>query len=275
MKRQILFIVLLGFGLMLVAGGLSAQQDDPAREVPLVCDKFTDSPTAERVSYYMGEGVAYFRAGELARANDSFSCIVEQIDSRYALGFASRGVVYTAQRDYVEAIEDYGSAIGTDSSLAGAYNNRGIAYAALREFDEAVSDFSRALDAQAEYNLALVNRGIVYAELGQFTDAIADLERAIENSGIDRAVADLRRPDRRGDDPLPVYDRIDAHVYAVLGIVYSEFALANYQDYLLLTDPFGDRRIQSAAGALESRANFDLRLDDISWLLAAEFIPGG
>ncbi|MBL8132234.1 MAG: tetratricopeptide repeat protein [Anaerolineae bacterium] len=275
MKRRGINIILVGVCLLLVVNGAMAQQDDPPREVPLICDKFESGSDAERVSYYLGEGAAYFNAGELARANDSFSCIVEQIDARHALGYASRGDVYAAQRDFVEAIEDYGSAVVSDAGLVGALNNRGIAYAALRDFEAALADFNRALDAEPGYRLALVNRGIIQALLGQYEAAIADLETAISQSRIDVALADLRRPDRRGDDPYPVYDPLDAHAYAVLGMVYSAYALDNYQGYLLLTDPLGDRRIQSAAGSLESRANFDLRLDDISWLLAAEFIPGG
>lgn len=274
MKRQALLLA-LAMALVAAVGVVGAQQDDPERETPLICDKFTDSPDNERVTYYMGEGVAFYVSGQLSRANDSFSCIIEQIDSRYAPAYTSRAVIYTEQRDYDEAVEDYGSAIGLDASLIGAYNNRGIAFAAMREYDDALADFNRALDIDGSYQFALVNRGVIYAVTGQFEEAIADLELAISQSGIDDVVADLTRPDRRGDDPEPVYDVDDAHVYAILGVVYSGFALDNYENYLLLTGSQGDRRIQSAAGALESRFNFDLRLDDGTWLLAAEFIPGG
>lgn len=271
-RKLLLALVVVMVGIVGVVG---AQQDDPERETPLICDKFTDSPDNERVTYYMGEGVAYYVSGQLSRANDSFSCIIEQIDGSYVPAYTHRAVIYTEQRDYDEAIEDYGSAIGLDGDLIGAYNNRGIAFAAQREYDDAIADFNRALEIDSTYQLSLVNRGVIYAVTGEFESSIADLELAMSQSGIDAVVADLTRPDRRGDDPDPVYEVEDAHVYAILGIVYSGFALDNYENYLLLTGSQGDRRVQSAAGSLESRFNFDLRLDDGTWLLATEFIPGG
>lgn len=268
-KKAILAALALA---LLITGVVSAQEQ---RQTPLICDKFTDRPDAERVSYYMGEGAAFYVSDQLSRANDSYSCIIEQIDGRYAAAYTSRAVVFTSQREYVKAAADYGSAIGLDGSLIGAFNNRGVVYAAIGEYEDAIADFNRALAIDSSYQFSLVNRGILYALTGDYENSIADLQHAIELSGIDAVVADLTRPDRRGDDPMPQYNIDDAHVYSILGIVYSQFALDNYNNYLLLTGSDSDRRIQSAAGALESRFNFDLRLDDGSWLLSAEFIPGG
>ncbi len=242
---------------------------------PLICDQFEGSSNAIRTGYYMGEGTAFYRSGQLQRATDSFSCIITQIDTNYLDAYTARAVVFTDRRDYTLALEDYATAIGLDSSLIGAYNNRAIVYAAQGDYDAALADFDRALDIDSNYRFALSNRGVLYALRGDYAAAIADLENVITLSGVDDALAELRRPNRLGTDPLPVYSFEDARAYSLLGIIYSRFALTNYQDYLYLLGGNADLRIQSASGALESRFNFDLRLDDGTWYLATDFIPGG
>ncbi|HEX3050405.1 MAG TPA: tetratricopeptide repeat protein [Aggregatilineaceae bacterium] len=145
-KRLILFtmvmVVVLSFSLFAVPA--SAQSD------PLICDQFTSGTTEVRVSYYMGEGMGYFESGNLAAALDSFSCVIDQIDSNYLPAYMSRAAVYTEYRSYDEALADYGKAISLDSSFVAAYNNRGIVYAAQTEYDAALADFdhSKLLSSQ-------------------------------------------------------------------------------------------------------------------------------
>jgi len=269
MKHRIMFAIML---ILLTCAPLLAlaQEEEPE----LVCESFTGSPADVRVSYYMGEGAAFFASSQLAAAVHSFSCVVEQIDTGYIPGFLSRAIVYAEQRDFDRAIEDYTTAIGLDSGLIPAYNNRGIVHVAKAEYDEALADFNRVLELHGGNILGLTNRGVVYALRAEYELAIADLEQAIELSNIERVVEELRDPDRRADAPTPEYNRDHAQAYAILGIIHSQFALENYRKYLLLTGSSGDFRIQSAAGALESRFTFELRLDDGTWLLAANFIPG-
>ncbi|MDZ4767926.1 MAG: hypothetical protein SGJ24_02270 [Chloroflexota bacterium] len=271
MKRMIMTVMALA---MLAIGvfSVSAQQNDEPRQTPLVCDAFTDRADTDRISYYMGEGIANYYAGLYERAEDSFSCIVEQIDDDYAPGYTARGQVYMAQRDYVEASEDYGSAINLDGNLFGAYNNRGIARASRGLNDEALEDFAAAIAAASDYRPARINRAVLNATLENYESAIADLEQAITESGIDDVLTELERPDRPSDAPRPGYEPIDAQAYAILGIVYSNYALENFESYITLMRGDADQRVQSAAGSLQSRANFDLRLDDGSYYLLTDFI---
>jgi tetratricopeptide (TPR) repeat protein len=250
-----------------------AAQEEP-QEPELICEAFTDSPADERVSYYMGEGAAYFSSAQLGEATHSFSCIVEQIDTGYVPGYLSRAIVYTQRRDYDLAIEDYTAAIDLDSNLLAAYNNRGIVQAAKAEYDLALEDFNEVINLDGDSVLGYTNRAVVYALQGEYDLAIADLEQAIDLSDLEAVIADVTDPERAGDAPWPEYNPEHAQAYALLGIVYSAQALDNYRKYLLLTRSEGDFRIQSAAGALESRFTFELRLDDGTWLLAADFVPG-
>ncbi len=272
MKTQIYRIIWIGMGLLI----LSLTSLTSIAQTPnLICDSFGDSPSAERITYYMGEGAGFLSGRQYSSAVRSYSCIIEQLDSNYIGAYNQRAVAYTMQQDYENAIEDYNSVLSRDSSSRAALNNRGIAYAALGDYDEALADFNGVIDLDSNYVLGYLNRGVVGAIQGDFETAVSDLQLAIELSGIEDVVADLSNPNRASDAPRPVYDRDHAQMYAILGVIYSGYALDNYQDYLLLRGGSGDQRIQSAAGSLESRFNFDLRLDDGTWLLNADFTPAG
>ncbi len=266
--RQYLLVSLL-----LLSGLLSFPT--MAQTPNLVCESFAESPTAERITYYMGEGTGFLKARDYARAVRSYSCVIEQLDDDYVGAYNQRAVAYTMQQDYERAIEDYNVVLTIDSSSQAALNNRGIAYSAMREFDLALDDFNAVISLDADYVLGYLNRGVISAIQGDFPTAVADLEQAISISEIDDTVAALRDPNRSSETPRPVYDQDHAQMYAVLGIIYSGYALQNYSDYLLLRGGSGDQRIQSAAGSLESRFNFDLRLDDGTWLLSADFNAAG
>lgn len=253
--------------LLLVAGIATAQEEEPE----LICDSFVDSAADVRIGYYMGQGAALVDNGRLTAALDSYSCIVEQIDPGYLNAWLNRATTYTRQRAYDEALEDYTRALEIAPNRADVYNNRAIVHYAQNDYDEAITDLTRALEIDPNYIDALSNRAVIYALTDQFEVAIADLEQAIAISGIQDVVDDLRDPERNPNTPRPRYDSRAAQPYALLGVIYSARALAEYEDYLLLRPGNADRRIESAAGALESRFTFDLRLDDGTWLLTATF----
>ena len=267
MSKRILLV--LGLLALLPWAGLrpvSAQAD---------CPVFAGASVETRTGYYMGEGMGFLESGNLARALASFSCVTDEINPQYVPGYMARAAVYSAYRSYNEAIADYTTATRLDASYSPAYNNRGIIHAARQDYDLALADFNRAIDLNGGFALAYTNRAIIQAIQGDYETAVGDLEQAISLSGIAAIVADLSDPDRQPNDPRPAYNPDHAQAYALLGMIHSAWALDNYRAYLLLTGSQGDARIQSAAGALESRFTFDLRLDDGSWLLMADFSPAG
>lgn len=272
MKKHTILTLALAASLAVAPMAVLAQQNDPERTIPLVCDAFSDRGESDRISFYMGEGIAYYYAGLYGRAETSFTCIIEQLDAGYVPAFTARGQVYMAQRNYQEAMEDYGSALNLDSTLFGALNNRGVALASMGDNEEAMEMFDGALSLNSGYRPARVNRAVLNASLDQYEDAIADLEQVIEEAGLEDVLTELQRPDRPADAPAPNFDPIDNQAYAILGIVYSDFALRNFRSYINLSRGQADGRVQSAAGSLESRANFDLRLEDGSYYLMTDFI---
>jgi tetratricopeptide (TPR) repeat protein len=267
MKRLFILIAMLVLALPVLA------QETP--ESTLVCEDFADSAGDVRIGYYMGEGSGFVSTGQYLSAIYSYSCIIEQIDSSYVGAYTGRAVAYSGMRDYQRAVEDYGNAVSRDPSFVAAFNNRGVVYTALADYERALSDFNEALSLDSSYVLAYNNRAVVNVINGDFDAAIADLEQAIDLSGVDAILLDLQDPDRAPDAPFPVFNPDYAQSYALLGIIYSTQALENYQNYLTLRGSQSDQRIQSVAGALQSRFTFDLRLDDGTWLLSADFTSTG
>jgi tetratricopeptide (TPR) repeat protein len=247
-------------------------QDASPTEVPFYCPAFTTASDTERSSYYMGEGAAFLRSGNYDAAINAYGCVIQQIDPDYRDAYLNRAAAYTARREYDQALEDFTDAIRVDGSYAPAYNNRGVVYTALLDYDRALSDFDRALDLDADYAYAYINRGILKAITGDYAAAEADFQQAVDVADLAAVVANLRDPERAADAPVPPYDIAAVRAYALIGTIHSARALSAYNDYLLLTGGRADERVRSAAGALESRFQFELRFDDGSWMLVANFV---
>lgn len=244
-------------------------------EDELICDAFPGAAQDIRVSYYMGEGAGFLAARQYASATDSYSCIIEQVDANFVGAYVGRAVAAAARQEYEDSIADYTRAIDLDGGLLAAYNNRGIVHAALGEYEEALSDFDFVIAQDSGYVLAYNNRAVIRGILGDYDAALADLEQSIQISGIQAVVDDLSNPDRAPGAPIPDFNPDHAQAYALRGIIYSAQALDNYAAYITLRGSRSDQRIQSAAGALESRFTFELRLDDGTWLLSADFTVSG
>ncbi len=279
-RNFVIFAVLLAL-ILAAPSTIFAQEGTEEEEEPLDCPHFEGSPADVRAGYYMGEGVAFMSTGQYANAIYSYSCIIQQVDNRYIDAYLNRAVAHTLRRSYDLAIEDYTTAIGIDSNFVPAYNNRGIVYTARLEYEEALADFNRALDLDGGYILAFINQGIVYAIQGEYDTAVADFEQAISLAGLEDILELMNREDDpdttvdESDVEIPEYNLDYAQAYAMLGIIEEQRALDNYESYLQLAGAQSDRRIQSAAGALESRFTFELRFDDGTWLLAADFASDG
>jgi len=266
LKKLFLILTLL----LLVVPTLA--QDTDEEEEEYYCPAFTSASAVERTSYYMGEGSAYMQRGDYTAAINSYGCIITEIDASYRDAYLNRAAAYSERRIYEEAIEDYDEAIRLDSSFAPSFNNRAIVYMAMEEYDDARSDFNQAINLDSNYTAAYINRGILLGTLEEYDAAQSDFERAIDIAGLADIVAELRDPDRPDDAEFPIFDRNAARAYALIGIVESHRALASYDDYMILLPGRADGRIQSAAGALRSRFNFELRFDNGTWMLVADFI---
>lgn len=275
--RKTHFIISLSAFLFLSVFHSFAQEGDTS-EPPPNCPVLEGEPDDIRTTYYMGEGIAFLDTGNFNRAELSFTCIIRVTDPSYIPAYMGRAMVYIRLRDYESAIADYSSAIERNPTLISAYNNRGVIYALVRDYEASAQDFDQVIELDADYISGYSNRAVIHTIAGEYGDAIAILEDAITRSGIDDVLAQYKDPERPRDaEPIP-FDPLHARIFALLGLVYERQALTNFQNYLTLynnSDQFPDQRIQSAAGALESRFTFELRLDDGSWMLLEEELSLG
>lgn len=271
MNTRYILLALLAALLLIVPVAL-AQEATPTAEDNLPdCPAFEGEPADVRISYYMGEGAAYVRTGQLGSANFSYTCIIETIDNTYIPAYIGRAAIYTRNRDYERAIEDLTRIIELDSSSKAAYNNRGIIHALQGEdtHPDAIADFEAAIDIDANYVPALNNRAIMHIIADEYDAAIAIYEDVLANSNVDTALTIIEDPENESE--LPEFSSGEAQAYAMLGLIRSAQALDNYDRYLTVTRGAADGRIQSAAGALESRFTFELRVDDGSYFIVADF----
>ncbi|XP_075940712.1 tetratricopeptide repeat protein 32 [Anarhichas minor] len=66
------------------------------------------------------------------------------------------------------------------SSLASAYNSRGQIKYLRVDFNEAVEDFTSAIETDSRYEIPFYNRGLIRYRLGFFDDARSDFQQAIK-----------------------------------------------------------------------------------------------
>lgn len=270
MKTKALLLILT---LILLALPVLAQ-DTQKEEPHYNCPAFTNASSTERTSYYMGEGAAFMRSGNYGAAINSYGCIVQQIDSSYRDAYLNRAAAYVARREFDKALQDYNDAIRLDANFAASYNNRGVVYSATEDYERAVADFNHALNIDSHYIPSLINRGIVSAIQGDLDSAETDFQTVIDVAGLEAIISQLKDPEHDPNTAWPSFNTDAVRAYALLGTVHSQRALSAYNDYLLLTGGRADQRVQSAAGALQSRFQFELRFDDGTWMLLANFVEG-
>lgn len=270
LKKSLIMLICL---LVISVGITAAQEATPEPLPPPNCPAFEDQPADIRAGYYMGEGIAYLDTNQLSSAELSFTCIIRVIDPAYYPAYMARGLTYVRLRDFPRAQQDFNSALGRQPDSLAALNNRGVVFALQFDYERAAADFERVLDLDSGYLRAVNNRAIIHTLLGEYDAAITLLEGQIQNTGISGVLEQYRDPDRPADAGPILFDPLAGRLYALLGTVYSARALDDYRDYIDLTGfagQFPDERITAAAGALESRFTFELRLDDGSWMLLDE-----
>ena len=279
-KRSLpLLLILLIGSLFSVAMAQDATATPPlptATPEPLPdCPAFASETQSVRRSYYMGEGTAYLNSGQIFDAIFSYTCVIRVIDTQYIPAYMVRASAYARQRDYERAIVDYTRAIELNGSLAAAYNNRGVLYTTIRDFEKAADDFDRVMTLEPTNYAVANNRAVLHMINGDFDAAQVVLEKVVSDSGIMAVLAAYQDPDRPSDAEEIEFDPAAARAIALIGIVYSQKSLDLYGDYAYLAQAEGqfsiDQRILGAAGALESRFTFEMRLDDGSWMSLSPF----
>lgn len=102
------------------------------------------------------------------------------LDPSNAIAYNKRGRVYSALKEYEQAIADYNHALELDPSYVYAYNNRGYTSHTLKDYKQAIADYTRALELNPSDVWTYFSRALSYRALEDYEQAIADFTRSIE-----------------------------------------------------------------------------------------------
>ncbi|XP_068433146.1 tetratricopeptide repeat protein 32 [Clinocottus analis] len=100
-----------------------------------------------------------------------------------------------AEELYTKFISSCAQFRGCEAShLAGAYNNRGQIKYLRVDFKEAVEDFTSAIQTDSRFEIPFYNRGLIRYRLGFFDDAKSDFQQALMlNPDFDEAKVSLQQ----------------------------------------------------------------------------------
>jgi Flp pilus assembly protein TadD len=132
----------------------------------------------EHTSSLYGLGLVYKDIGELDRAEDAFSRLLEmgdRADAHYGLG-----MVYQKRKEYERAIAEYRRATELDPKQIFLHHALGACLLEVEDYEGAISAFKEALnhnpnDPNTYYNLA-----IVYWKMRRIEDAISAYQKVLK-----------------------------------------------------------------------------------------------
>jgi tetratricopeptide (TPR) repeat protein len=130
---------------------------------------------------YNNRGVIFSEQGNFTQAISDYTKAIE-IDPNFADAYINRGLVYYNQKNFPQGISDFTKAIETDTNYAEAYYGRGLVYEVQNNFAQAVADFTQAIEISPNYALAHYDRGRTYYLQNNFIQAISDFTKVIETN---------------------------------------------------------------------------------------------
>jgi tetratricopeptide (TPR) repeat protein len=113
----------------------------------------------------LDRGVALYRTGHYAQAQDTFDTIVRRQPDSVA-AYVDRGAARIRLGDVSGALADYTRAAELSPLDPDIYYNRGNAYVRLAKPAEAIADYSRAIALRPDHAAAYFNRGTVRTQTG-------------------------------------------------------------------------------------------------------------
>jgi len=140
---------------------------------------------------YVGQGIVYRQLNQLDDAIRAFSTALSSPNfpdsDPKAETYLRRGIVWYYKGEYGIAWEDFDEAAGLlpDDPVPQLW--KGMARARQNRWLEAVNEYATALDFNPRFAAAYVNRGLAYMALNEPLKAIHDFNQAIRNDPLDPA----------------------------------------------------------------------------------------
>ncbi len=172
----------------------------------------------------------------LGRFQEAEGCLTTAIALRPEsyMGYYHRGRCRMDQKQYEEALEDFGQVIKLRPQLTCGLLNRALAHQAMGNDKEALADLSKALEMGATQTRILFLRSDLYRRVGDSTAADQDFEAGLERTPTDELSWVARGYAQRQLDP--------------------EAALADFRQALQL-NPFSVKALRNSVYLLADRLN--------------------
>lgn len=131
-------------------------------------------------------GDAYYDCGvtylESEMYKDALDCFLKSVkyNTKYMdSAYFNIGLIYSALKNFPNAIYYYNEAIKINDSDYQTYYNRGNVFAIMKEYDKAINDYTKSISLN-EFSQTYFNRGNIFALTGKYNEAINDFTKAIE-----------------------------------------------------------------------------------------------
>ena len=115
---------------------------------------------------------------EIALWSDVVTMDISPIQAAPAM--MNRGTAYAAKGELYTALRDYDEAIRLDPKNSGAYVDRALALARIGELESAMNDYSKAISLNPQQWEAYFNRAAELRDRGELCEAVDDLEKVME-----------------------------------------------------------------------------------------------
>ncbi len=133
----------------------------------------------------------YTNEKEYALAIENYSAAI-QLDPQHALAYNNRGVVNSTQKNYAEAVKDFNKAIEIDPTLLDPYYNQAVCYFLLNNTDAALASYNQVIHLRPDFWQAYANRAVIYTKHRQLNLALQDYDYFIRNNPQSASTYDAR-----------------------------------------------------------------------------------
>lgn len=134
------------------------------------------------------EGKDYFRAGESAKAIESFTKAIKS-NPKEQEAYFFRAATYSAMGRFDEAIDDYTKTIELNPQHAEAYWSRGYCYANKRMDDKAIADYTESLRLGTKMKALVYElRAGAYFRKSMLDEAEEDLKSVLQFNPTDQKI---------------------------------------------------------------------------------------
>ena len=146
-----------------------------------------------QTSLYGMDAMAYFKLGSeggLTYKKIEYYSKAFDLNPRFAMSYAKRGMLYYFQEKYDKVIYDFYRYSQLEPNEAEAFRMLGMAYLKKDNYETAIENFDHAIKMDPKLADAYSYQAEAYRLAGKYDEAIRDSTRAIKLWGDPRMIAD-------------------------------------------------------------------------------------